>query len=204
MTSPILESGDAPPAPRRSIGRARNLIEWVVVIGVAVVAAVVIKTFVMQAFYIPSGSMEQTLLINDRVLASKLTYDFGSLERGDIIVYERVESPGALQAGDDDITDLIKRVIGLPGDELVIEGGEVWVNGVALDEPYLAEGVRTENGPLPCPRVAPCSVPEDAVFVMGDNRPNSRDSRWVGYVPASNIVGEAFLRVWPLSRFGGL
>lgn len=188
------------------------MLEWVLVIVGAVVVALVIRTFVAQAFYIPSESMEPLLAKDDRVIVDKLTYGFDDVSRGDVIVFRKPPEQRT-----DGIADLIKRVVGLPGDSIVIEDGEVYVNGALLDEPYLPAGTFTAQGagtPTPgeegaaprCGRNDPCVVPEGHVFVMGDNRSNSKDSRWpdVGYVASDQLVGRAFLRVWPLDRIGGL
>jgi signal peptidase I len=150
--------------------------------------ALVIKTFLIQAFYIPSPSMFPTLKENDRVLVNKLSYDLHDVNRGDLVVFER--PPGET---DTEIKDLIKRVIGLPGD-VVSDCGDatVCINGSPLEEPYLADGISTE-------RLERITVPDGSVFVMGDNRENSRDSRVFGPIDQDSIVGRAFVRIWPLS-----
>lgn len=178
----------------------------------AVIVALVIRTFVAQAFYIPSESMEPLLEKNDRVIVDKLAYDFNDVARGDVIVFTKPP-----EQRNDGITDLIKRVVGLPGDSVVIDDGSVYINGALLDEPYLPPGTFSAPGagtPTPgasgaaprCGRTDPCVVPEGHLFVMGDNRSNSKDSRWpdVGYVSSDLLVGRAFVRVWPLERLGGL
>lgn len=182
-----------------SPSRLRGAVEWVLVIAGAVIVALLIKTFLLQAFFIPSGSMEPTLHIDDRVLVNKLSYKLHDVNRGDIIVFERPEHEHA-----DDINDLIKRVVGLPGEQVVIKEGRVWINGAPLNEPYLPEGTVTVEGPLGCTERAPCLVPEGSVWVMGDNRGASRDSRWFGPIPEDDIVGRAFFRVWPIDRIGFL
>ena len=167
----------------------RSGFEWVAVVVGAVVVALVVRTFLLQAFSIPSGSMETTLEINDRLLVNKLSYQFGEVERGDIVVFLK---PDSLSSPYD---DLIKRVIGLPGD--VIEGrdNQIFINGEALVETYLDDDVviRDFNS---------VEVPADHVFVMGDNRSNSADSRVFGPINVDRIEGEAFLRYWPFSRMG--
>ena len=170
----------------------RNAIEWFAVIGGALVVALVIKTFLFQAFYIPSESMEPTLTRGDRVLVNKLSYDLHDVNRGDVIVFERPpnEPPS-------EIEDLIKRVVGLPGDTVEGRDGVVYVNGSPLDEPYLPAEVLTEP-------FAPIEVPAGSVFVMGDNRGNSRDSRVFGPIDEDLIVGRAFVTVWPLGRIDTL
>ena len=167
----------------------RTALEWVVIIGGAVLAALLIKTFLLQAFYIPSASMEPTLMIHDRVLVNKLSYDMHEVHRGDIVVFR--SPPGE---GDDKVKDLIKRVIALPGETVESRDGHILINGRPLDEPYLAPGVTT--GPLEAHR-----IPPDHFWVMGDNRGNSRDSRFFGPIAKNAIIGRAFVRVWPVGRF---
>jgi signal peptidase I len=178
----------------------RTIVEWVAVIAGAVILALVIKTFLFQAFYIPSESMVTTLEIGDRVLVNKLSYRMGDIDRGDIVVFERPEA----DESNDGIEDLIKRVIGLPGDQLVIKDGRITINGQLLNEPYLEPGVATQPGPITCSEAEPCVVPDDMVWVMGDNRGSSRDSRWFGPIPDDDVVGRAFFRIWPLNRVGVL
>jgi len=189
--------GSKPPSATRTI------IEWLVV--VVIVVAIIIKSFVMQAFYIPSESMEPTLLKNDRVLVNKLSYHLHVVNRGDVVVFERPEGEA-----NDEIKDLIKRVVGLPGDSVVINDNSVYINGNKLEEPYLPVG--TVNLPGPggatwphrCTPDDPCVVPAKSVWVMGDNRTNSKDSRYIGPIPEDRIVGRAFVIVWPFSRAAGL
>ena len=170
----------------------RAVLEWLAVVIGALTAALLIKVFLFQAFFIPSESMLPTLGIGDRVLVNKLAYSLGDVERGDIVVFDKPES-----LPDTGVDEFIKRVIALPGDTLESRDGVVYVNGERLEEDYLPTSVRTDNLEL---RV----IPEDHVFVMGDNRTNSQDSRVFGPVPLDDIVGEAFLRVWPLPSLGGI
>jgi signal peptidase I len=132
--------------------------------------------------------MEPTLKPGDRVLVNKLSYDLHSIHRGDIVVFKRPPS----EAGNPAIKDLIKRVVGLPGETIEQIDGRVYINGHPLKESYLPDGTVTTNLPR---RV----VPPGTYFVMGDNRSNSSDSRFIGPIPGSLIVGRAFIRVWPLS-----
>ena len=184
---------------RRFGPRTANLIEWGVVIGGAVLLAIIVKLFLVQAFYIPSASMYPTLQKNDRVLVNKLSYRLHDPNRGDVVVFER--PPGETAS---DIPDLIKRVVGLAGEEIVIEGGHVYVDGQMLEESYLPVGTTTSTEPSPykCHRDDPCVVPEGDLWVMGDNRNDSTDSRWFGPIEESTVVGRAFVIVWPLGRFG--
>ncbi len=148
-----------------------------------------VRPFVMEAFWIPSGSMIPTLEVGDRVLVNKFIYRFTDPNRGDIIVFESVDKTDE---------DLIKRVVGLPGDEIAVKSGKLYVNGEPQREPYT-------NKKLPDRSFyAKTTVPKDHVFVMGDNRGNSADSRVFGPLPEENIEGEAFLRFWPPDRIGWL
>ncbi len=177
----------------RQPGRSRWLVELVVVLVLGVAAAVVLRAFVVQTFYIPSGSMEPTLMIGDRILVDKLSYHFHPVHRGDIVVFAR--PPGEL-AGPN-VKDLVKRVIGLPGDTVSGQGGKVEIDGRPLAEPWLPPGTQTQ--PFP-----PVTVPPGEYFVMGDNRGDSSDSRVFGPIPGRLIVGHVVLRFWPLSRLGFL
>lgn len=192
------ERGEGTPA-RRAV---RAAIEWAAVIGGALVVAFVVKTFLVQAFWIPSPSMADTLVEGDRVLVNKLADDVGDIHRGDVVVFKRPDD-GSANHREGQIEDLIKRVIGLPGDVVESRDGVVYVNDRRLDEPYLTPGVRTDvNGE----DMEPVTVPDDHIFVMGDNRDNSTDSRSheIGPIPGDQIVGRAFVRVWPLSHIGTL
>lgn len=177
------------PAPRTT---KQNIGEWVGIIAAALLAAFLIKTYAMQTFYIPSSSMEHTLEINDRVLVNKLAYRFDEVHRGDIVVFERppLETNTSIK-------DLIKRVIALPGDTIESREGAVYLNGQPLSEPYLAPGTPTRNLPAK-------TIPPGHLFVMGDNRTDSEDSRVFGPIERDLVVGKASLRIWPFSEFGGL
>lgn len=150
-----------------------------------------VRPFVVEAFYIPSESMTHTLEIGDRVLVNKFIYRFEEPERGDVIVFESVEPKP-----DGSRDDLIKRVVAVEGDEVAVRDGELSINGEPQNEPYV-------NGDFPdASFFGPTVIPEGRIFAMGDNRSNSRDSRFFGPVPVENIEGEAFIVFWPLSRIG--
>ena len=169
----------------------RNALEWAVVLVGAVLVALVLRAALFQAFWIPSESMETTLLINDRVLVNKLSYKLHDVHRGDVVVFvRRDDEPGEYR-------DLIKRVIGLPGDTVESHDNVVYVNGAKMVEPYLDPGITTSN-------FGPVVVPEDQVFVMGDNRNESYDSRNFGTIEEDRIVGRAFVLFWPVNRVGWL
>jgi signal peptidase I len=197
-TPPPTPDAAAPTAVSRSQRKrssTRNLVEWVVVIIGAVLVAILIKTFVVQAFRIPSESMTPTLEVGDRVMVNKLSYDAHDLNRGDVVVFHR---PPGLPSGPNDPQDLIKRVIGLPGDTVVAKDGSMYVNGKRLEEPYLPDTAKTYN------LDDPVEIPEGQVWVMGDNRTNSEDSRVFGPIDSDTIVGRAFMIMWPPGRIGAL
>lgn len=209
---------------RRPSGAWAWVRETAIILVSALVLSLVVKTFLVQAFFIPSQSMERTFVENDRILVSKLTPGPFDLRRGDIVVFkdpggwlapqvqpQRGPVQEALNEGltfigllpQDAGEHLVKRVIGLPGDVVACAGpGEpVTVNGVAIDETYIAPGSQ------PSEREFEVTVPEGSLWVMGDNRQRSADSRanmgrpGGGSVPEANVVGVAFVTVWPLDRF---
>ena len=148
-----------------------------------------VRPFVLEAFRIPSESMVPTLLVGDRVFVNKFIYRFTEPERGDVVVFESVNG------GEE---DLIKRVVGVAGDEVEVRNGTLLVNGEDREEPYLNRNLPFNDS------YGPTEVPEGHVFVMGDNRANSADSRVFGPLPIENIEGEAFVRFWPPLRIGSL
>jgi signal peptidase I len=192
------------PAPSGRSGRhhkrkprspGRTVVEWVGVIGGGIIIALLIEAFLVQAFWIPSPSMVPALDVGDRVLVNKLSYRLHDVDRGDVVVFER--PPGA-SSDDEDIKDLIKRVVAVGGDTIEGRNGLVYVNGERLDESdYLEPGAATDS----LPRL---TIPEGHVFVMGDNRGNSEDSRVFGPIDEDTIVGRAFIKVLPLSDIGWL
>jgi signal peptidase I len=157
---------------------------------IAFILAFLIRTFVVQGFWIPSGSMEPNLHIKDRLLAYKLFYGLDNINRGDVVVFRYPLNPKK---------DFIKRVIGLPGDVVRIENKRIYVNDKLLHEPYVIHSDTRIRG-YPRDQFGPQEVPPDSLFVMGDNRDASADSRYWGFVPEENVVGEAFLIYWPLWR----
>ncbi len=178
----------------------RTVLEWGVVLVGALALALIVRAVLFQAFYIPSPSMEPTLSSGDRILVNKVSYRLHDVNRGDLVVFHPRPESGV---GAD---DLIKRVIALPGETVTTDSGRVLIDGGLLIEPYLpvpdgTAGFTTVPWCANQDTTAGCTVPDDHVFVLGDNRGNSRDSRYFGPVPVDSIVGRAFVRVWPL---GGL
>lgn len=174
--------------------------DWVVVLVVALLVALGIRTFVLQQFYISGPSMETTLFQPNRVLVNKLSYRFGDIGRGDVVVFDRVTSNGQSVQHD----DLIKRVIGLPGETVAIRGCKVYVNDRLLEETYLPRRDLDQSDLVArCrqPEMSPVQVPKEQVFVLGDNRPQSMDSRVFGPVDKKSIVGRAFVVIWPINRW---
>ena len=206
--------GDADELPpiRPSVdpSRWRVALEIPMLILVAGVIAIVVKALLAQAFFIPSASMEPQLTAGDRVVVSRLAYDLHDPRRGDIVVFD---DPTQLDVGDEPFIvvraardaleavglvrprekELIKRVIGLAGEEVSAVGGVVHIDGRPLREPYLPEGTITAD-------FAAIEVPGGHVFVMGDNRTNSKDSRVFRGVPVDSVVGRAIVTVWPPGR----
>ena len=194
----------------------RAVIETVLLVGLAVLIAIVLRAFVAQAFRIPSASMEPQLLIGDRVVVSRLAYDLHPPRRGDIVVFDCPPAAGCADRRDDalpvravktvaealllrqpEVEEFIKRVIALPGETVEARHGHVFVNGRRLVEPYLPDGTITAE-------FAPVTVDADHLWVMGDNRGNSADSRVFGQIEQDTIVGRAIARVWPLTRIAFL
>lgn len=167
---------------KERIGWIRETVETVVI---ALVLAFLIRTFVVQTFWIPSSSMEPTLLVGDRIMAYKLFYGMDNVHRGDIIIFKFPLNPDK---------DFVKRVVGIPGDVVEIKDKTVYINGKKLIEPYAVHSKRDIG--FPRDEYGPVKVPPDSLFVLGDNRDSSEDSRYWGYVPEENIVGEVFLIYW--------
>ena len=200
--------GESTPKPS-SKGSWSFLHELPILIVLAFVLAIVLKTFLVQAFFIPSGSMEPTLQPGDRVLVRKVLY---SPARGDVVVFEDPQGRGGPDRGvvsgfvhwlseaigfaHPEDEDFIKRVIGLPGETVELRGGKLFVDGTHVREPYL-------KGPPDTRDYGPVQVPPASLFVLGDNRLNSNDSRFgLGFVPVDKVVGRAFVIIWPPSRAG--
>jgi signal peptidase I len=202
VTADLSESTVAEGTPEPAPHRSHWLRETLVVVVVALAAALLLRTFVVQTFFIPSGSMEPTLQIGDRILVDKLSYHLHGVDRGNIVVFRR---PADENCGGAPVADLVKRVIGLPGETISLSKGYVDINGKRLNETWLPTSVQgtTFPGPTgPSYNLAkPYVIPANHYFVMGDNREDSCDSRYWGPIPRSLIVGKVDVRVWPLSAF---
>jgi signal peptidase I len=235
--------GARPPRPERESGSERSFLrELPILIGVAVVLAVVIKTFLLQAFFIPSGSMENTLLVGDRVLVNKLVYDFRDPHRGEIVVFNGTKSCAGTPAGPPakacawpevpasetasspatGVSGLLRKIqsfvgLGSSGDHDFIKrviaiGGDTVSCPPTSDNPSYCDKVVVDGVPLQETGYvfednhavfAPVKVPKGDLWVMGDHRGDSSDSRYNGTIAVSSVVGRAFVTVWPIGRFGG-
>lgn len=174
------------------------VIEAIKTIALSALLAFGIRTFVAEARFIPSGSMLPTLEINDRLIIDKVSYRFEDPERGDIVVFQPTD-----ELRRQDFKDaFIKRVIGIPGDRIAVRDGRVYINDQPLDENYIQEPPQYQWTPeeLNLPDV----IPPDSYIVLGDNRNNSYDSHYWGYVPRDKIIGRAIVRFWPPKRLGGV
>jgi len=185
-------------------GAYRWVIEWAVILMAVLLVTVLMRTYVVQTFYIPSPSMVPTLAVGDRIMVNKLSYDLHGVHRGDIVVFKRPPLE------EQDFPDLVKRVIGLPGETISSRNGHIYVNGRLLSEPWLTPGAASYTGALPDDPhqqfnlPGPVKIPPGEYFVMGDNRTDSEDSRFFGPIPGGLIVGRAFAVVWPLSHAKGV
>ena len=190
----------------------RGIIEISVIVVVAVVVAIIVRTFLLQLFYIPSASMDPYLKVKDKVFVNKLSYSFHDIERGDVVVFEAPESvrksseaQQAVNSSIPVINDLIKRVVSLPGES--VQGRcknnenicviDIYIDGKKLNEPYLEPDILYAT-------FGPVEIPAGSYFMMGDNRDGSDDGRVFGPIPKDDIVGRAFFRLWPMSEFGFL
>ena len=189
----VAPNSPMPLKTKKTRSRTRIFVEWLVILVAAILISFLIRSYAFQTFYIPSASMEPTLQIGDRIIVDKLSVDFGTIHRGDIVVFK---APPAEHCGTP-VTDLVKRVIGIPGDHLTSKGNTIYVNTHPLKEAW------SHTEPLG-PAIGNVTVPANRYFVMGDYHDNSCDSRSWGTVPRSDIIGKAFIRIWPLSRFGFL
>jgi signal peptidase I len=169
------------------------VVEWVGILGVALIATLLIRTYLFQSFYIPSVSMVPTLDVGDRIIVSKISTTLGTIHRGDVIVFAR--PPRESCGGGNDVTDLVKRVIGLPGETISSRNDTILINGRALKESW---GTTAPLGR----EIGKVVIPPHQYFMMGDNRNASCDSRYWGTLPEKYVVGKVVFRIWPPSRIG--
>ena len=170
----------------------RTALEWIALIACALLVAFVVKTFVFQAFYIPSESMVPTLQVGDRVLVNKLADRLHDPHRFDIEVFH---APKGTETAE--IKDLVKRVVGLPGETIEGRDGQIYIDGQLLPEPFLPQGTQSRT-------FGPVKVPPHQYFMLGDNRQFSKDSTYFGPIQRKAMIGRVFLRIWPLNRIGFL
>lgn len=188
------------PQPSESAnGQGLQLIrEWVTVLVVALVIAITVRSLILQQFYISGPSMEATMFQDNRVLVNKLSYRLHDIYRGDVVVFDRVTVDGEVVQHD----DLIKRVIGLSGETISIKDCQVFIDGKLLPEPYLNDYDLAQSSlddRCRVPLMEETLIPENHLFVMGDNRPQSFDSRMFGSIEQNLVVGRAFVTIWPLA-----
>ncbi|WP_319423349.1 signal peptidase I [Pleurocapsa sp. FMAR1] len=178
--------------PSRQAKPENFWLESVKTLGLSLFLAFGIRTFIAEARYIPSGSMLPTLQINDRLIIDKISYDFSNPKRGDIVVF----NPTKTLEAENFHEAFIKRLIGLPGDKVEVKNGKVYVNNLPIKENYLEARPDYQWGPV--------VVPTNSYLVLGDNRNNSYDSHYWGFVPRQNIIGKAMFRFWPFNRIGDI
>jgi signal peptidase I len=189
---------ESTPPVRTKKPRRRAMIEWAAIIVIAVLVSFLMRTFAFQTFYIPSGSMEPTLQIGDRIIVNKLSVTFGTINVGDVVVFK---APPAENCGEP-VTDLVKRVIGIPGDSLKSKGNTIYLKNASQHVGWHALREKwTHTEPLG-QAITPITLKKNQYFMMGDNHSDSCDSRMWGPVPRSDIIGKAFVRIWPFSRIG--
>jgi signal peptidase I len=190
-------NSEQPPVTSTNNG-AQILREWVTVLVVALVIAITVRTLILQQFYISGPSMESTMYQDNRVLVNKLSYRLHDIHRGDVVVFDRVTVDGEIVQHD----DLIKRVIALAGETVSIKDCKVFIDGKLLEESYLNDYDLAESeleDRCRVPIMDDLVVPKNQLFVMGDNRPQSFDSRMFGPIEQSLVVGRAFVIIWPFS-----
>ena len=201
VPDPVTDGAAGPVAPpvaaaeptakeKKKSSRKKQGYEWLILVAASLAVALIVRGFLIQAFYIPSESMVPTLVKNDRVLVNKLSYKLHDVHRGDIVVFKAPEGAATAQ-----VKDLIKRVVGLPGETIEGRNGSIFIDGKPLDEPYLPPDVRSRDFP-------PEKIPPAKIYVLGDNRQDSRDSTFFHAIDEDAIVGRAFVKIWPLNDLG--
>lgn len=184
------EELEAAPEEPGAASAVRWLLETLLTIGAAVALALLLQAYVVKTYVVPTGSMVPTIQLEDRIISNRLAYRFGEPKTGDVVVFQNPTTDGF---------PLVKRVIATGGQELDIREGDVYIDGEKLDEPWVQPTRRGEDS-----LVEPVQVPEGEVWLMGDNRVGSSDSRVFGTVPADTIYGQAVFVYWPPRDFGVL
>ena len=196
------DTGLGPPAKKPSLF-LRQVIEWIVVIAVALIVALLVRLFLLQQFYISGPSMETTMFSDDRVLVSKLAYEVGEIDRGDVVVFDRATMNGNQIEHD----DLIKRVIGIGGESIEIRDCVIYIDGTKLEEPYLPsrdKSLTNLSDRCGVVNMDAITIEDDEVFLVGDNRPQSFDSRMFGAIKKDFVIGQAFVIIWPPNSWSRL
>lgn len=170
-------------------GYFKQIVYWVGLILLAWVISLVIRTYLIDTRVVPTGSMLPTIQIDDRLIVDKIYFKFNTLHRGDVVVFNPPSEANIQE-------ELVKRIIGLPGEKIAVHDGKVWINGVALHESYVMN--------LPDYEYQEVTIPENSYFMMGDNRSNSKDSHVWGFLSKDNISGMVLVRYWPLNSMGPL
>ncbi|MGI5901007.1 MAG: signal peptidase I [Desulfitobacteriia bacterium] len=168
---------------------AKSVFEWILIIVIAFILSLVIRHFFIDTRIVPTGSMLPTIQLNDRLIVDRFFYKFKPIERGDIVVFKAPDNSM-------EDKDLVKRVIGLPGETVEIKNGKVYINDRPLNEPYVEYQANYEYGPE--------KVPEGTYFMLGDFRSESKDSHIWGFLPEEKIIGKVWIRYWPLENIGKL
>ncbi len=191
-------------AQGRQPSTTRTIVEWTLVLGGALIVAVLIRNYLFTTFWIPSPSMQPSLIgdpkpsgRHDRIVINRLSYKIHSVHRGDIVVFSTPKSEAAVTDSGKKIKDLVKRVIGLPGETVTLRDHDVYIDGKRLAEPYLPPG--TQTVPI-CTLQSTFKIPPKSVLVLGDNRGDSSDGRCFGPIPERTILGRAFIRIWPITK----
>lgn len=174
-------------------GLLRSLLSFIAMVLLVLVLSWLLREFIVQPYEIPSGSMEETIMIGDKLFSERITYYFNEIEPGDIVTFEDIEIPGRI---------LIKRCVAVGGQTIDFIDGQVYIDGVAINEPY-TQGKRTDPFDQMLVELEyPYTIPEGSIWAMGDNRTNSKDSRYFGPVEIERITGKAWLTYWPFDHFG--
>jgi signal peptidase I, bacterial type len=189
-------------SPREGSRLYKEIVEWIKALAIAGLLVFVIRWFLFSPFIVDGPSMQPNFETGERLIVNKILYDFREPKRGEVVVFHVPEEN----------RDFIKRVIGVPGDNVRLEGDDLYINGVKFEEPYIREAIeraRTAGEPafnlgddFPNALVQQSTVPDGMILVFGDNRRNSKDSRMIGFVPLGNVIGRADVVFWPIGKIG--